>query len=135
MIDQSLTRYFKTDKFEHPEVIKQTALELLDEVRHQYGKPLVVTDSGRVRGEPLPVGAVSNSLHYEGQAFDLRIRDMSSTDLWKFVEAVYNVANWVARGQKSGVEFELVWSDSDKHAHIGFYLGQRSFNTFIVRAE
>lgn len=135
MANQSLTKYFKTDKFNRVELINQTALEILDEIRDAFGRPIVVTDDARVEGEPLPPGASGNSLHFKGQAFDIRSRDWSNEDMWTFVAAVVNVANWVCRGAKAGVELEIVHSKTDKHAHVGFFLGDGRKNRFIVRAE
>lgn len=136
MADQSLTRFFKTDTFKHIDLVNQTALDLLDEIRSQFGKPLTITDDARLPTE-LPEGTSGpgKSLHYVGQAFDLRIHDFSEEDLWNFVSAVISVATWVARGQKRGVELEVVWSSTDKHAHIGFFLGDGRNNRFLVRAE
>lgn len=128
------TKWFKLRELKHPEVVNQTALELLSEIREQADQPLVITDDGRLPTEH-PTGSVADSLHYKGQAFDLRIKDKSAEELFRFVRAVVNVADWVCRGAKSGVEIELVSSVTDHHLHVGFWLGVRSFNTFIVRAE
>ena len=135
MADQSKTKWFKTDKFNHIELVNQTALELLDEVRDAFGYPLIITDDARVRGEPLPPGASGNSLHFDGQAFDIRTRDWTTEKMWTFVAAGGNIAHWVARGQEAGIELEIVHSKTDKHGHVGFFLGDGRKNRFIVRAE
>lgn len=136
MADQALTKYFKKDKFNHIDLVNQTALDLLDEIRDAFGKPLTVTDDARLPTE-LPEGTSGpgKSLHYVGQAFDLRINYFTEEEMWQFVNAVMNVANWVCRGAKAGVELEVVWSKTDKHAHIGFFLGDGRKNRFLVRAE
>lgn len=136
LANQSTTRHFKTDKFNHVDLINQTALDLLDEIREQFGRSLIVTDDARLPTE-LPEGTSGpeKSLHYKGQAFDLRIRDFSEEDLWSFVATVINVATWVCRGAKAGVELEIVWSKTDKHAHIAFFLGDGRKNRFLVRSE
>lgn len=126
--------FFARSEFKRPELVNDTAAKMLDEIRRQYGKPLVLTDDARVPGE-MPPGASATSLHFKGQAFDLRIRDVSPEDLWKLVRAVINVGDWVARGEKRGVELELVWSKTDKHCHIGFFLGAGPANRLIIRTE
>ena len=127
-------RYFRLSEFRHPELVNETAAELLDEIRHQYGYPLILTDDARTPDEK-PPGYSPTSLHYKGQAFDLRARDLSPEFWWKLVVAVVSVAMWVARGAKSGVELELVKSSTDQHVHIGFFLGDGRANRIIIKAE
>ena len=127
-------RYFKLSEFKHPELVNETAAEMLDEIRSQYGRPLVLTDDARLPTDK-PPGYSPTSLHYKGQAFDLRSRDMSAEALWKLVTAVFNVAAWVARGAKEGVELEIVSSSTDHHVHIGFFLGDGRKNRLLIRAE
>jgi len=126
--------YFKLKEFKHPELVNETAAELLDEIRAQYGRPLVLTDDARLPGDQ-PPGFSPTSLHYKGQAFDLRSRDLTREEMWLLVRAVLSVAEWVARGAKSGVELEIVSSSTDKHVHIGFFLGDGRKNRIVVRAE
>src|SRR5882724_2889912 len=104
-------RHFTLSEFKHPELVNQTAAELLDEVREQFNRPLRITDDARLATD-LPTGTSGpgKSLHYVGQAFDLHIADFDEETMWMFVAAVYNVATWVCRGQKAGVELEVVWS-------------------------
>lgn len=129
-------RHFKLSEFKHPELVNETAAELLDEIRHQFNRPLKITDDARLSSD-LPIGTSGpgKSLHYVGQAFDLHIADFTEEELWLLDDAVHNVANWVCRGTKAGVEWEVVWSSTDKHAHIGFFLGDGRKNRFFVRAE
>lgn len=129
-------RHFKPEEFKHPELVNEVAVRLLDEIRDQFGKPLIVTDDARLPSDK-PTGYAAESLHYKGQAFDLRIRDMSREELWQLMVAVVSVAQWVA-GRKAttrGVEFELVSSSTDKHAHVGFFLGDGRQNRLIIKAE
>ncbi len=128
----SKLRYFARYEFEHPELVNDRAAQLLDEVRHRYGKPLKITDDAREPGE-LPPGASPTSLHYQGKAFDLRTRDMTWGDLWDLTRAVFSVALEL-QPHEAGVEFELVWSKKDKHAHIAFALDGRR-NRLIVAAD
>lgn len=129
-------RHFKLSEFKHPELVDETAALLLDEIREQYGQPLVLTDDARTPDEK-PEGYSPTSLHYKGQAFDIRSRDMSKEDMWRLVRAVVSVADWVA-GRKAttrGVELEIVSSATDKHVHIGFFLGDGRLNRLFVKSE
>lgn len=128
------TKWFKLTELSHPRIVNQTALELLSEVREQANQALVITDDGRLP-EETPTGASPSSLHPKGQAFDLRTRNKTAEEMFRLLRAMFNVADWICRGTKSGVEVELVSSSTDHHLHIGFFLGARSFNTFVVRTE
>jgi len=127
-------RHFKLNEFKHPELVNETAALMLDEVRDQFGFPLHLTDDARLPGDR-PEGSVADSLHFKGQAFDLRTYNFNGEQLFKLVSAMMNVALWIARGQKSGVEIEIVSSATDHHIHIGFFLGARSYNTLSIRTE
>jgi len=128
-------RHFKRSEFKHSDQVNWVAAGLLDELREQVGFPLVVTDDARLPGEEPPGSAGNASLHHFGQAFDLRTKDLTAEQMFKLINSACLVALWVARGQKSGVEIEVVSSATDHHFHIGFFLGARSFNTLIIRAE
>ena len=128
-------RYFKPNEFKHPELVNEQAVRLLDEIRHQYARPIIITDDARLPGDA-PTGASKTSLHYKGQAFDIRSRDMTKEDMFRLARAVVNVADWVARKVGTqGIEFEIVDSATDKHVHLGFFLGDGRENRLFVKAE
>lgn len=128
-------KHFALNEFKHPELVNEKAAEFLDELREQFGQPLTLTDDARLPTD-LPTGTPGpgKSLHYVGQAFDLRIHDFDDLTLWKLVNAAINVGNWVARGNFGGMELELVWSSTDKHMHVGFFLDGRA-NRLSIRTE
>jgi len=126
-------RWFKPWEFNHPELVNTKAAWLLDEIRQQFGRPIVITDDARIIGQPLPPGASGNSLHFRGQAFDLRIRNWSREELWYFVTVVQTIAHGLPQAE-AGVELELVWSRTDKHAHVGFFFDGRP-NRLIIAGE
>ena len=106
-------RHFKRTEFKRPELVDDQAARYLDEVRHRYGFPLIITDDARIPGEA-PPGASLTSLHYDGRAFDLRWITPAHR-LYHFVECAMEVANW----WMLSIELELVNSARDKHIHIG----------------
>lgn len=121
-------QYFKLSEFRHPDLINERAALLLNDIRAVYGEPLTVTDDARTPDEQ-PPGFATDSLHYKGQAFDLRTRDLTREQLWRLVRSVYTVS--VGQG---GVELELVSSSTDHHLHVGFFFDGRA-DRLIVRAE
>lgn len=117
-------KYFKVSELKHPEIVNPRAFALLDLIREAFGKPITITDDGRPAGT-LPPGASKTSLHFKGQAFDLRSKHWTPGDLWAFVYAVQAVADSLAPSE-TGVELELVKGPTDSHCHVGFYLDGRA---------
>lgn len=108
---------FAKIEFRHPEIVDQDAYDNLVKLRRSYGRPLTLTDDGRLPSEA-PVGASTTSLHYKGRAFDLRSKFMTEEGLFKFV--------WAAMTNfPTGMELELVQSPTDQHIHVGFFLDNR----------
>jgi len=129
----STLNWFHPSEFNHPELVSTRAVELLDSIRGIYGLPITVTDDARIIGQELPPGASGKSLHFLGQAFDIRIRDWSWEELWHFVYVVQMVASKLP-AHEAGVELEIVWSSTDKHAHVGFFFDERP-SRLIIKAE
>ena len=124
--------YFRLDEFRHPDLVDPRAARTLDAVRGEFGAPIFLTDDARLPGEA-PPGASPTSLHYLGQAFDIRCRTWSPERMWAFVQAVQLVAGNLP-ADEAGVELEVVWSAVDRHAHVGFYLNGHT-NRLIIRAD
>lgn len=124
---------FAKGEFKHPDQVNQEAYDFLVKVRRRYAKPMVLTDDARVPTDK-PLGFSETSLHYKGQAFDLRARDMSWVDMWNLVEAIMFEAFLLPK-EKQGVELELVWSETDKHVHIAIWLDGKHKNTLELRLE
>jgi hypothetical protein len=118
-------RHFYVTELQRPLDMDNEFMVFLDGVRQQYGEPLVVTSDARTvaEEETLPGHAIPphSSLHVAdpanglwGRAVDLRwIAD--GTSRWKFLQAVYNVANG------RGVELEFVPFGDNAHIHVGLF--------------
>jgi hypothetical protein len=124
-------RYFKPGEFNNPTLVNEKAAIWLDVIRHKFGKPIIVTDDARIPGQALPSGASGRSLHFLGQAFDIRIRHWSREDMWLFVKTIVEFETTIS-GSEGGIELELVWSNRDKHAHVGFFLDGRPSRLIIA---
>jgi hypothetical protein len=106
---------FKLSEFRHSELVEQDAADFLQEVRTQYGAPLVVTSDARTTAENTAAGGSPTSWHVRGRAFDLRW-PADDKLAWRLVDAVFAVAETCDRG--ISIELELVYSARDKHVHL-----------------
>lgn len=106
-------RWFRTSEFRHPDLVDGESARFLDQVRHEFGFPLYITDDARMP-EDHPAGGSPSSLHYAGRAFDLRWIQ-PATHLYHFVD----VAMRVAAERRVNIELELVNSLKDRHVHLG----------------
>lgn len=106
-------RWFRPAEFRHPDAVDADAVRYLDQVRHEYGFPLYITDDARMP-EDRPPGSSPSSLHYAGRAFDLKWIQ-PATKLYHFVD----VAMRVAAERRLNIELELVNSLKDRHVHLG----------------
>ena len=107
-------RHFTAAEFQFPDVMDIAFLRWLDRVREEAGVPMIITDDGRPSGV-MPEGASKTRLHFRGRAVDIRSRDWSVTQKWDLSAAIHLLAD-DAPGK---VEFEQVYSDADKHWHLG----------------
>lgn len=123
---------FPASDFQYPQHVDQRALELLQQVRSAYGKPLVVTGDWRPPGF-VPPGGSNSSLHFQGRAFDLRSRDMTPEGRWAFEAAVHQIASALSIAEH-GVELEWVLSGPAEHVHVGFFLDGRA-SRLILKAS
>ncbi|MCL2383711.1 MAG: D-Ala-D-Ala carboxypeptidase family metallohydrolase [Oscillospiraceae bacterium] len=52
--------------------VDMNAVEMLQKIRTQIGKPVIITSAFRTATHNRNIGGASNSLHLEGRAFDIR---------------------------------------------------------------
>lgn len=122
MITEDL-QWFKLRDWKHADIVNTRAAYWLNEVRISFGAEIVVTGDGRPAGEK-PSGGVDDSLHYIGQAFDLRSRAWNQRQRWAFLRAVMDVDDRMPLAER-GIQLELVQGPTDQHFHLGFYLDGR----------
>jgi len=74
-------KYFSISEFDSPDApgsgvnMHQELLELLDEMRAIYGKPIIITSGYRTPEHNAKVGGVDTSSHLKGLAVDIAIKD------------------------------------------------------------
>lgn len=60
----------------YPMVVKMALLELCNEIRSAFGKPILVNSGYRSPEHNAKVGGVPNSYHVQGLAADIRPKDL-----------------------------------------------------------
>ena len=81
--------YFNFDEFDSPDkpgsgaLMDDNVLEMLDEVREKFGKPIVINSGYRTIEHNHKVGGKSNSSHLKGLAADIKCTN--STDRFKLI--------------------------------------------------
>lgn len=106
-------KHFKPSEFKHPELMDVAFVRWLDRVRERADVPFHITSDGRTASET-PSGASPTSLHHRGRAVDLDSSRWNATQKWRIVVAIVYLA-----GDAPGkVEFEPVFSPTDKHWHL-----------------
>lgn len=74
-------RHFSLHEFESPDApgsgkeMDEDFLRKLDEIRHVYGNPLIVTSGYRTNQRNEKVGGVEDSAHTKGLAADLQVKN------------------------------------------------------------
>jgi hypothetical protein len=107
-------KYFKWSEFRHPELCDYPFIVFLDQVRYEYGNPIVLTSDARTAAEnEAASGHAEHSRHLAGQAVDMKFPP-TANHLWRLVESIVRVA-----GERA-IELEIVWGPSDRHVHLGF---------------
>lgn len=64
-----------------PMQVQEPLIELLNAIRRDYGKPIVVTSGYRSPDHNREVGGVANSYHVQGLAADIRPVEANKDDL------------------------------------------------------
>lgn len=100
-----VTRWFKASEFKNPDMMNVAFVLWLDLVRDRAKVPFVITSDGRPGDD---------KLHGLGLAVDIDSSKWTVVQKWRVVESVMFYANQ-APGK---VEFETVFSPSDKHWHL-----------------
>jgi hypothetical protein len=102
--------------FRKPSLMDAAFVRWLDAVVVRANVAITITDDGRSPDDPNPTGSAGkHSLHQRGRAVDLRSRTWTATEKWRLAAAIHALAD-----QAPGVvEFEPVFSPSDRHWHLG----------------
>jgi hypothetical protein len=121
-------RHFSPAEFKFPDRMDVGFLRWLDRVREESGVPMTITDDARPPGV-MPEGASKTSLHFRGRAVDVRSRDWNDMQKWDLAAAIFTLAE-EAPGK---VEFEQVYSPTDRHWHIG--VNEQAVNHHLIESD
>jgi len=120
--------FFQWSEFRHPDLVDYRFAMFVDDVRREYGFPIVLTSDARTPAEnEAASGHAVNSRHLVGQAVDMRFPP-TAYHVWRLVEAVMKVT-----GDRS-IELELVHSAVDQHVHLAFLEPGRA-SKLVVAAD
>jgi len=106
-------KYFEYEEFDSPDVqgsgqlMDPKLLEMIDEVREIYGKPIRVTSGYRTEAHNHKVGGVSSSSHLKGLAIDVAC--VKSDDRFEMLTALLEVGF-----NRIGVAGSFIHVDIDK---------------------
>ena len=64
----------------YPHVVQDCLIDLLNDIRTDFGKPVIVNSAYRSEEHNEAVGGVKNSFHTQGLAADIRPRKQSDLD-------------------------------------------------------
>ena len=74
-------KYFTYEEFDSPDIqgsgqmMCDTIIEMLDQVRAEYGKPIRISSGYRTEEQNQKVGGVKNSSHLKGLAVDIKVKN------------------------------------------------------------
>ncbi len=105
--NRQLTKHFNSSEFECPckeckdanQYISPELLELLEEVREAYGKPIVITSGYRCPARNVKVGGAKNSSHLAGLAVDISPKVITTDELDKLYDLCYNKFDNIGDGR------------------------------------
>ena len=94
-VKKEKVRYFNYSEFDSPDVqgsgqmMDKTLLEMLDEVRDKFDKPIHITSGFRTPAHNEAVGGVETSSHLKGLAVDIACNN--STDRFDLINCLLDV--------------------------------------------
>ena len=65
-------------------------VQVLDDVREHFGKPVMITSGCRCRKHNAKVGGAKNSTHVFGIAADIRVKDIDAKEVYKYLDEKYS---------------------------------------------
>ena len=89
-------KYFTYEEFDSPDIqgsgqnMCDTLIQMLDEVREEYGKPIRITSGYRTEAWNEKVNGVSDSAHLKGFAADLAVKNSRERFELLFLLIKYN---------------------------------------------
>jgi uncharacterized protein YcbK (DUF882 family) len=111
-------KYFNYSEFDSPDVqgsgqlMDKILLEMLDEVRDKFDKPIHITSGFRTPAHNEAVGGVETSSHLKGLAVDIACKN--STDRFDLINCLLDVGF-----SRIGVAKTFIHADIDPNKSIG----------------
>ena len=117
-VKKEKVRYFNYSEFDSPDVqgsgqmMDKTLLEMLDEVRDKFDKPIHITSGFRTPAHNEAVGGVETSSHLKGLAVDIACN--KSTDRFDLINCLLDVGF-----SRIGIASSFIHADIDTDKSIG----------------
>jgi len=64
-------------------------IEVLQDVREYFNKPITITSGNRCRNHNIRVGGADTSYHVRGRAADIQVKGVSPADVYYYVNSKY----------------------------------------------
>lgn len=88
------SKWFKRTEFECKcgcgmITVDKELLEVLEDVREHFGKPVRITSGNRCESHNANVGGAKNSQHVKGIAADIKVKDVSAAEVYEYLDKKY----------------------------------------------
>lgn len=103
--NKQLSKFFNSKELEckcgkcDDQYISETLLEKLDQVREQYGSPVIITSGYRCEAHNKAIGGATKSSHVDGLAVDVQPKNITLDDLDLLYEICYNIFDNIGDGR------------------------------------
>ena len=90
----TISKHFKRSEFACScgcgfDTVDKETLEVLEDVRNHFAKPVVITSGCRCVEHNARVGGAPNSKHVEGRAADFRVHGIKAEDVYAYLDERY----------------------------------------------
>lgn len=92
---QRISEYFKVQEFAQKDyrcdkiLIDTELVEVLEDVRKHFNKPVIITSGYRTAEYNKKIGGVKNSQHTKGTAADIKVSAIPAKEVQKYLENKY----------------------------------------------
>jgi len=72
------------------DVVDAELLKVLERLREDFGKPVIITSACRCKEHNVKIGGASKSKHLLGKAADVRVKDVDPHDVYEYLCVNYS---------------------------------------------
>lgn len=92
---QQISKHFKVREFAQKDlrcdrvVVDSELIDVLEEIRAQFNKPITITSGYRTPEYNAKIGGVKNSQHTKGTAADIKVSNVPAKEVQKYLKSKY----------------------------------------------